>query len=307
MHDYETFDCSIFQIRLFAAVADEQSFSRAAVKMNIEQPTLSRRISTLEEALGITLFYRDTRPIRLTPEGNLIYEYWKPILSQMDHSIEMLWDYKKKSQGRLAVCIVDSSNLNNEMLDVNREMLKEFPGLSLTLEYALLSRWRSRLLLGEVDVNITTAFEALRLDERFSHETIASFPKLICMLKTNPLCKKEVLDMEDLKDQEFIAIDEAESPEYLEFIRMLCGEKGFEPKIGTRVSNAHGFTSALQKNNQVVICDRLLRGYDNPIFKTYSIPNVTSGMSAVWLRDNRNAFVRPFIDCMREHFKGWTS
>ena len=59
-------------LRYFLAVAREESISRAAEVLHITQPTLSRQLSQLEEELGVTLFERGTRRIRLTDEGILL-------------------------------------------------------------------------------------------------------------------------------------------------------------------------------------------------------------------------------------------
>mgnify|MGYP004711428889 FL=1 len=59
-------------LRYFLAVAREESISRAAEVLHITQPTLSRQLSQLEEELGVTLFERRTRRIRLTDEGILL-------------------------------------------------------------------------------------------------------------------------------------------------------------------------------------------------------------------------------------------
>lgn len=307
LHDNETFDGSFLQIRLFLAVVQEQSFTQAAVKMNVEPSTLSRRISTLESALDTVLFRRDARPIQLTPEGELLNEYWKPLMSQLDHSIEKLRTFQRKNRGQLAVSVFDSSSINNDMLEISREMLAQFSDLSFVIEYVPLYRWRLKVLQGDVDVYVTTKLQVTALDDRFVSETIVTFPKLVCMLKTNPLSRKDAICLEDLKDQNFITHDEENFPEYSPFVRRICRDRGFEPHLGKVILNAHGFAGALQTENQVFVCDRLLRGYDSPLFKVFEIPNVDSGLCAVWLRGNNNPFIPRYLDCLRKYFGSWNT
>src|SRR5262245_60632104 len=72
------------QLRYFATVARELNFTRAAEKLRVAQPALSRQIKQLEEELGVTLFERDKRKVRLTPHGESFLTEAQSILSQAD-------------------------------------------------------------------------------------------------------------------------------------------------------------------------------------------------------------------------------
>ncbi len=72
------------QIRYFVAVAEEQHFSRAAVRVGIEQSPLSRAIRTLERDIGVTLLERTSRGSRLTPAGKVFLQYARSIIESLD-------------------------------------------------------------------------------------------------------------------------------------------------------------------------------------------------------------------------------
>ena len=76
-------DYTLRELECFAAVAEELSFTRAARRLRLAQPPLSRHIRSLEEKIGSRLFAREPRRVSLTPEGRLFYEESRDILPQL--------------------------------------------------------------------------------------------------------------------------------------------------------------------------------------------------------------------------------
>lgn len=77
------------QLRYFIIVAQQRNFTRAAEILNITQPPLSRQIQMLEEELGVALFHRASRPVRLTESGRLLYEQALQVLGRIDQMVAM--------------------------------------------------------------------------------------------------------------------------------------------------------------------------------------------------------------------------
>ena len=75
---------NIQQLKYFLALAKELHFWNTSAKMNITQSALSRHIQSLESELGVQLFYRDKRNVKLTPAGKFLQEKWGEELSQME-------------------------------------------------------------------------------------------------------------------------------------------------------------------------------------------------------------------------------
>jgi DNA-binding transcriptional LysR family regulator len=72
------------QLRYFLTVAKEQNFTRAAEELHIAQPPLSRQIQQLEEELGVTLFERGSRPVRLTDAGRVLFNQAVHVLESVN-------------------------------------------------------------------------------------------------------------------------------------------------------------------------------------------------------------------------------
>src|SRR3954470_7130438 len=91
------------QLRAFLAVAVEGHFTRAADKLDVSQSTVSTLIRELEANLGLRLFDRHTRALRLTQAGEEIVPLARKSLSDLDHALENLSQLKALSRGRVAI------------------------------------------------------------------------------------------------------------------------------------------------------------------------------------------------------------
>ena len=295
-------DFSLFQIKLFLAVAEARSFYRAAEAMHVEQSTLSRRIAVLEQDLGFPLFNRDSRPIQLTSKGQSLYEQWKPLVGAFEHSLSLVCAQRDENSTTLSVCMVDSGNHLSDVPALSKLMRDYYPDVTLLFHYAPMSQWHTALEEGLCDLAVTVEFDAEGMGSRFLLSEIQSVPKLACVLWSNPLSNLDHITYDNLRNQRFITISDSENPKHAAYIRRICNAHGFEPTFAGRSVNAHGLTSMLQHDDEVLICDRFLRGLDSPLFKLFELPGTYSGLYTVHLRDNSNPYIQPFIKTMQNYY-----
>jgi DNA-binding transcriptional LysR family regulator len=289
-------DISISQIQAFIAVAEHRSFSKASLILNIEQSTLSKRISQLEQTLDLQLFRRDFRPIDLTTIGKQLFNSWKQLLAEYETTISEAYHSKLQISKKLLVCTVDSINAVHSMPLMRTRMQESHPGLTLQFEYIPFSQWRSKLLAGDIDLVLTVLFESTFLSGEFEWAQVSVCPKSVCMLKSNPLSSLDSITFEDLSDQSFLLVSPSESPAYEGYVLHLCRSHGFEPKISRYINNSHGLFSSMQNDDEVIICDRYFRDFANPMVKCFDLPDTLSGMIAVWKKGNHNPYIKSFVE-----------
>mgnify|MGYP001630114242 FL=1 len=190
------------------------------------------------------------------------------------------------------------------MPEVRNALLRRQPEADLSFEYASFSQWRSKLLRDEVDVVLTIAFDAGEAETELEQEEICTCPKLVCMLRSNPLARKERVTYEDLRGQRFVGIREQETPRYAAYVREIClRQGGFTPDIAVWTSNAHGLISALQRDDEVLVCDRFLRDYANPLLRVFPLPDTWSALCAVRRRGNANPLLMAFLEELRRYYR----
>lgn len=302
MNNNNILDISIYQIQLFLTVARERNFSKAAERLNLSQPTLSKRIAYMENMLGVSLFQRRERPIALTAEGEILFEHWERVLKDYEASIDAMLNKPGEPDCVLKVCLIDSSSPDiTPVLTTGAQMEVEVPGFSFQWEYVGYPEFREKLHMGECDIAFVALMVANDLMEGLNWKLLNSFSKVACMLKTNPLAARESLTMDDLREQRFVVLSPSELPSHYQLVKHFCNAHNFDPKIARYAPNANALVSCLRANNEVIICDHYLRGVDYNHLKSFELPEIRSGLIAVWKKGNDNPWIGLYLEKLMEN------
>jgi DNA-binding transcriptional LysR family regulator len=143
----------ISQLRCFVAVAEELHFSRAAERLNMTQPPLSRQIRLLEHHVGVPLLERNSRGVRLTPAGRAFLPEAARILRLADEAIFAARRAAKGEQGSLAIGFTSASGYGL-LPEVVRRLRERLPGISLNLKELVSTMQTDALNAGELDLGI---------------------------------------------------------------------------------------------------------------------------------------------------------
>lgn len=188
-------------LRYFLMIAKTENITKAAEALHITQPTLSRQIRELEEEIGADLFYRDSRKIRLTPEGFLLKERAEEILELTDKTIEDLRTSSNKVEGMITIYtgLIRSTDRLTQIITGFR---KQYPNVRFTMMTATADTIRYQLNRNLIDFGVMlepvdlTGFNFIRFPE------IETWNAL--MRTDDPLAEKESISPEDLYDRELV-------------------------------------------------------------------------------------------------------
>jgi len=137
-------------LRYFVAVAEERNFTRAAERLHIAQPPLSRQIQQLEEDLGVVLIEKGARPLRLTEAGAFFYAHAKALLDQV-HDLRTMTQRVGKLERKLSVGFV-ASTLYGLLPDIIRRYREAHPEVDMTLHEMTTVEQLKALKEGRIDV-----------------------------------------------------------------------------------------------------------------------------------------------------------
>lgn len=217
------------QLRYFAAVARERNFTRAAETLHIAQPPLSRQIQQLEDELGVMLFERGSRPVRLTDAGQLVYEQAMQVVERVEEIKAMTRRLQQVERMNFRIGFVPST-LYGPLPEVIRRYRTARPGVEMMLiEFTTTLEQIAALKEGRIDVGFgrivfdDPAVERLLLR---NEKLCAAFPSAHPMLqRTGPL------RLEHLADEPLVIYPKAPRPSYADQVLAVYRERGLKPRV----------------------------------------------------------------------------
>src|SRR5262245_20141142 len=194
----------IHQLRYFVAVADEGSFSRAAAKVRVAQPSLSQQIRKLEAEIGQPLFGRLPRSVVLTEAGRWFIDYARQILASIGDARRCVDDLKGKIAGDVAVGAIPTI-APYVLPELVVTFQKHYPDVTLHIVEDVTAVISRRVEAGELDVALASTCQrspTLRV------ELVGREPLLALVPHGDPLAKKRFVELDDLKSQRFLLLHE---------------------------------------------------------------------------------------------------
>jgi DNA-binding transcriptional LysR family regulator len=215
------------QLRYFVAVARERNFTRAAERLRIAQPPLSRQIQQLENELGLTLIERGSRPVRLTDAGRLLFEQAMQVLERTDEVTAMARRLREAGTARLGVGFVPST-LYGYLPEVIQCYRAARPGVEVTLLEMITIEQVTALKEGRIDVG----FGRIPFEDPAIERTLLRNEKLCVALPlAHPLAPREgPLRLGELAGDTLLAYPKAPRPSYADQVLALFRERGLKPR-----------------------------------------------------------------------------
>jgi LysR family hydrogen peroxide-inducible transcriptional activator len=219
------------QIRYVLAVAEERSFSKAAARLHLAQPSLSQQIAKLEKNLGVSLFHRLPQHVELTDAGMRFVQVAQNLLGQVEGLEREMRSFAKGESGRL---IVGSLPITGAYVlpRVIPAFTQQFPGVELQLVEETSSNLEQLLVRGKIDISLLTmpiADPSIAAEPAIHEEIYLAVPP------NHPVAGQAEVDLATLANQPFILLKEGQG--FRQISLMLCEQAGFRPRIVFESSN----------------------------------------------------------------------
>src|SRR5262245_25471557 len=247
-------------LRYIVTVAEELHFGRAAIRLNISQPPLSQQIKQAEDHLGIKIFHRNRREVRVTEAGKRIVTEAYRVLSQMDHLENMATQASKGEIGHISVGTL--AGVNQILARTLSSFAKRFPGVHLELQYMSTGEQIEALREGRIQVG----FLSLPIhQETLIAEPVRTEPLLIALPKNHPLTQCRQVALKDLADQPLISLPRRFTPGLYDLIVGTCQKAGFNLQVAHEVDSTATALMFVQANLGYAFCAASLQTKANDI------------------------------------------
>jgi LysR family transcriptional regulator, cyn operon transcriptional activator len=201
MHD----PVEIRHLRYFLAVAEAGSFSRAADRLGLSQPSISQQMRDLESALRVSLFQRRGKRILLTPRGLIFQEHARAILHQMENFLQELTAEPDHLRGALHLGVVPILNvpLVPPLLGI---FTADHPAISLTVEEISSSEIETAIEDGRMDVGLGFL---TRHSPNLHYERLCTDQFALIVSEKHPWAKRRVVRLSELHQQKILQLPDS--------------------------------------------------------------------------------------------------
>ena len=220
---------AIYELECFVAVAEELSFSRAARRLHMSQPPLSRQIKSLEEKLGVRLLNRNTRSVTLTSAGALYLQDIRQILTRLDAATASVRRAGTGEISRLNLAFVGVL-LEENMAGVLQSFRKRHPQCQIHLTDLPPAAQLNALQVGQVDGAFIGAAPH-KLNKGLSAVIWKREPLLIALPEGHAFAAAKSVSLSALKNENWVMVARTAAPAYRRQFDRLCMDTGIHPQV----------------------------------------------------------------------------
>jgi DNA-binding transcriptional LysR family regulator len=289
-------------LRFFVAVAEELHFSRAAERLYIDQPTLSRHIRRLEANLGVELLRRTTREVALTPAGTVFLEKARCTLAAAADAVDAARQAAEGHVGVLRVGMIAHAapELRRTAFDVYEQRCPQVVLKSTSYPYTDPS---CGLVAGETDVS----FGWLPIEHpAIETEVLYEEPRLFVLAAEHPLTRRNLLRLEEVENEPFFELagmeDEPVAVAWNDFWQLQPRPDGQRRPVGAVVSNEQEWLDGLMRGRAISTTALSARNfYPWPGIAYVKAEGISPARVAVaWRTDGVTPLVANFLAVVRE-------
>ncbi|WP_192085300.1 LysR family transcriptional regulator [Algoriphagus sp. Y33] len=277
----------------FKAVAEELNFRKAAERLFISQPGLSRQIKQLEEILKVKLFERDQKHVELTAAGIFLKGEVDFVLNHLELTRSQLKLIAEGKIGELRIGFLGSAS-NQILPDLLAKLNDNHPLISTSLEELSNSVQVEMIEKDKLDLGFV---RLASVPSDLEMKVVLKDTFSLVVPKEHPIQEQGFISVNQFRDESFVLFSSDYSNLYYEQIIGICREAGFSPKIRHKSVHALTIFKLVENGMGVAIVPTSLKeGYGLNV-RFMEIPNIAqhTELSAVWKAENRNPALKQVL------------
>jgi DNA-binding transcriptional LysR family regulator len=285
------------RLRYFVVVAEEGNFTRAAARLHITQPPLSRQISELEREVGAALFVRSRRALRLTETGEVLLDVGRKLLAQADEALQVVHAVARGEAGRLRVGFV--SGVAHDFLPI---ALNRYHMLAKDVAVELHDLGAA----GQVDALVNESLhigimQGISSDSRIRTQLLRRQPICVVLPPDHPLANRPTVSVAELADENLILGPDGLAAPFARPYVDECLAIGVEVRVGQQVAERRSVPVLVASGLGVSIKVGPQPWLPSSALVTRPLVGRTPLVSetvAAWRDDDASRLVRGFVDAL---------
>src|SRR5438552_3227207 len=286
-------------LRYFVAVAENLNFTKAAAKLHLAQPSLTRQIHNLEEEIGVRLLNRSKSQVALTEEGRSFLVDARRILALATESVLAVQRLSRGETGQLNIAYL--SNFDFELLPETLGAFRQaFPHIALNLfDMTPAEQFRAletrKIDLGFVGLRPPAATKDLQWESIARHRTLVVLPA------KHRLARKRQVNLGELKAMFFVGMSEKTNPGFRDWLCETCQPAGFTPRILQDAELEPALMTFVAQGLGVSLAREHIRNLPHPgvAFRPLTRP-VKTDYWVAWNRDNDSRALQQYVAIVKK-------
>lgn len=223
-------------IRYFIAVAEELHFRRAAERLGVAQPALSRAIQYLERELDVTLFIRSSRNVQITQAGETFLKGCRGVINSIEHIVDNTRLSHLGQVGSLRIGYTDMASAGR-LPNLLKDFQDRQPGIILQPHHDVTVTQLQKLDDGELDIGFVTG----PISRTGYEQHPVQSERFVCVVyESHPLATRKSIRMEELAHEDFVHGSSKDWEQFYSYLFPLCRRSGFVPRIVQEAFNTAG-------------------------------------------------------------------
>ena len=277
----------------FLAVAQELHFRKAAEKLFISQPGLSRQIKQMEDILETQLFERNKKKVALTPAGHYLkteVEYIFNHLEKVERQLKLVGD---GNSGELRIGFLGYA-MQQVIPQLLLQIKENYPKVKTSLEELSNFAQVDGVLNDQLDMGFV---RVSRVPSTLEMKTVFTDTFSLVLPERYPILTREFEGMHQFANDDFILFSQAYSPLYYETIISICKDAGFAPKISHKSVHAHTIFKLVENHMGIAIVPTSLQNGFQMRVKFIELKNIPqrAELSVIWKKEHTNPVLK---NCM---------
>jgi len=285
------------RLKYFLAVAEELHIGRAAARLEIAQPPLSRQIAALEDELGVQLFDRARSQIRLTQAGCVLRDHTRQMLERLDTALRETRRVGSGSAGRLSIAFAGcaSYGLLPALIRAYRSCHPE-----VELDLVAVNNADLHRALVQREIDIAVARPALE-DDEFRNEPLCTEPLLLALPEASELGARAGIRLADLAGQTLVVYPRHPRPSFADVVLDIFSREGGEPARTDLAQDVQSALSLVSVGAGIAVVPQSVSEAGRPgvIFRPYEGYNPGIRLTVHARLDNRAPQVMRFLETTR--------